>query len=298
MKKIKINEKETIAYRELGEGKNLLLLHGNLSSSFFMEHIMESLSESFYVVAPDMRGFGESTYEQEADDVRSYAEDMVAFMDLMEMEEAYVLGWSFGGAVTMEMCRMVGERIPKAFLLSSVGIRGTNFQGIQEILSDLEEQAKNVVESPLDYVKNRLGELAHRFREGQEDKEKQEELKAEILWEKYRGESPEGEDKKQYLLEIMKQRNLLEIARSLIRYNISPEKILGIQGDNGIVEIHQPICICHGEDDLVIPIEEIEYIAQCLGEKATFERVGETGHFMLLDKPEKVVSCIKEFFEA
>src|SRR5690606_17817305 len=46
--------------RQAGEpGKPLvLLLHGNVSSSVFFEHLMEALAADFHVVAPDYRGFG------------------------------------------------------------------------------------------------------------------------------------------------------------------------------------------------------------------------------------------------
>ena len=42
------------------DGRKLLLIHGNASSSVFYEHIMERLEDKFCMAAPDLRCFGDS----------------------------------------------------------------------------------------------------------------------------------------------------------------------------------------------------------------------------------------------
>lgn len=53
----------TTAYLSAGTpGKpRLLLLHGNVSSAVFYEHLMERLADDFEMLAPDFRCFGHSS---------------------------------------------------------------------------------------------------------------------------------------------------------------------------------------------------------------------------------------------
>ena len=42
------------------DGEPVVLVHGNLSTSRFYEHLMPELPPRYRVIAPDMRGFGDS----------------------------------------------------------------------------------------------------------------------------------------------------------------------------------------------------------------------------------------------
>ena len=59
--------KETLAYLDRGRGEAVLLLHGNMSSSLHFTPLFERLAEGFRLIAPDLRGFGDSTYHEPFD---------------------------------------------------------------------------------------------------------------------------------------------------------------------------------------------------------------------------------------
>ena len=53
---------EKVAYIDTGKGeKTIILIHGNQSSSIHYTPIIERLEGNFRVVAPDMRGYGDTT---------------------------------------------------------------------------------------------------------------------------------------------------------------------------------------------------------------------------------------------
>lgn len=92
-----------IHYLESGpaDGEPVVLLHGNLSTGRFYEHLMPRLPGRYRVIAPDMRGFGD-TQDLPLDATRGladWADDVAALLAALGIERApHLAGWSTGGA--------------------------------------------------------------------------------------------------------------------------------------------------------------------------------------------------------
>lgn len=116
---------ERIHYSRRGEGKTVLLLHGNMSSGKFFQKTMEEV-EGFDFIAPDMRGFGDSTYRHPSKDIADYVHDMKALIVEKNLSDFHLCGWSFGGGVVLRLLEdeEVAERVDKVVLLSSMGANG------------------------------------------------------------------------------------------------------------------------------------------------------------------------------
>ena len=102
MKKYGRIGKETLAYLDRGRGETVLLLHGNMSSSLHFTPLFERLAAGFRLVAPDLRGFGDSTYHEPFDSLGELAEDVYLFMEALDIPSAFVVGWSTGGGIALE----------------------------------------------------------------------------------------------------------------------------------------------------------------------------------------------------
>ncbi len=97
-KSIVLANGETYAFREQGGGaRTLVLIHGNLSSSLYYQPLLERLPADLHVVAPDLRGFGDSSYGTPVRSLAELAEDVRLFLDALKIEKAAVCGWSLGG---------------------------------------------------------------------------------------------------------------------------------------------------------------------------------------------------------
>ena len=120
---------ESLAYIKKGSGPDVLVLHGNRSSSRAMLPLIDELATELRVFAPDMCGFGRSSYNRRHREVKDYAEDMVVFLEAMDMKEVTIIGWSFGGIVAMELAKL-SHRVKKMALLSSVGPEGIVFPAV------------------------------------------------------------------------------------------------------------------------------------------------------------------------
>ncbi len=84
-----------------GAGTPIIMIHGNLSTGRFYEHLMPALAATHRVLAPDMRGFGDSA-PAPLDATRGladWADDTFALVQALGIEPPpHLVGWSTGGA--------------------------------------------------------------------------------------------------------------------------------------------------------------------------------------------------------
>jgi len=122
----------TTAYYRAGEGNaaKLLLLHGNVSSSVFYLPLFPALAETFDVVAPDLRCFGDSD-ALPVDATRGFGDwvdDLAEFVAALGWDKFALCGWSMGGCVTMQYAIAHPEQLTGAILInpgSPYGFGGT-----------------------------------------------------------------------------------------------------------------------------------------------------------------------------
>ena len=95
-----------IGYDEAGSGTPVVLLHGfPFNRSMWSEQI-EVLTSRHHVLAPDLRGHGETTVTTEPATMEEMAHDVAALMEKLEIRRAAVCGLSMGGYVAMALYRM------------------------------------------------------------------------------------------------------------------------------------------------------------------------------------------------
>jgi pimeloyl-ACP methyl ester carboxylesterase len=87
-----------IAYSDEGRGRPLVLLHGLMADSGFFER-QRPLSDSFRVIAIDLRGHGRSPAGPVPPTIALVAEDVTDLARTLELDGAVGIGWSLGAAV-------------------------------------------------------------------------------------------------------------------------------------------------------------------------------------------------------
>ena len=105
-----------------GKGKPLLLIHGYLQTHIMWYKVVEKLSKNYYVVCPDLRGYGDSskpkgdekhlTYSK-----KSMAKDIITLMKKLGFDEFFVAGHDRGARVTHRMCLDYPKNILKACVM-------------------------------------------------------------------------------------------------------------------------------------------------------------------------------------
>jgi len=86
-------------YVTAGSGFPLVLLHGWPQSWYEWRHIIPALAKRHTVIAPDLRGLGDSEKPMSGYDKRTLAGDVRALLEQLGHEEVGVIGHDWGGAV-------------------------------------------------------------------------------------------------------------------------------------------------------------------------------------------------------
>ncbi len=87
-----------IAYRDEGQGRPLVLLHGLMAHGDFFREQM-ALADHFRLIRIDLRGHGESTRDGEQPLVETLARDVAELCDSLDLEDAIGVGWSLGATI-------------------------------------------------------------------------------------------------------------------------------------------------------------------------------------------------------
>jgi pimeloyl-ACP methyl ester carboxylesterase len=92
----------TLAYESAGRGGTpLLLVHGYPLDRSMWRPQLDALSDVARVIAPDLRGFGESPAAGETSSMDDYAWDLARLLGSIDQTSAVVCGLSMGGYVAM-----------------------------------------------------------------------------------------------------------------------------------------------------------------------------------------------------
>ena len=102
----------------MGEGPDVLLLHGLGSTRASMFEMAATLSRHYRVHAPDLPGFGSSSKPPRAAyKAPWFAEMIIGLMDELEIPDAHIVGNSMGGRVAIEVGLTAPERVGALGLL-------------------------------------------------------------------------------------------------------------------------------------------------------------------------------------
>src|SRR5438132_7364625 len=90
-----------VAYRTLGSGRPIVLLHGWCLDRRMWMYQEEALAATHRVVSPDLPGFGMSSGLAGPYTLARYCDELAAFLDELGVQGATVCGFAFGAMVAM-----------------------------------------------------------------------------------------------------------------------------------------------------------------------------------------------------
>jgi pimeloyl-ACP methyl ester carboxylesterase len=109
-----------------GSGYPVLCLHGHPGAGSSFSVFTNHLAPRFRTLAPDLRGYGKSQPKglrlaagYRSFDMADHLDDLLALLDRYNIERCWVLGWSLGGILAMELALRVPDRISGLVLVAT-----------------------------------------------------------------------------------------------------------------------------------------------------------------------------------
>ena len=103
-----------LAVRDEGEGPLVVLCHGFPELAFSWRHQIPALAQAGYrVLAPDMRGFGDSSVPEDLDayDIVTLCGDLTGLLDALGEQSAIFVGHDWGASVVWQLAVLAPERV-------------------------------------------------------------------------------------------------------------------------------------------------------------------------------------------
>lgn len=109
---------DSLWYEERGSGPAIVLIHGWCMSSAVWQLQLESLSRSFRVIAPDLRGHGRSAPSSYGYGFDSYVADIAELFHQLDLGETLLVGWSLGAQIVLQSFARLREKVAGMGLIS------------------------------------------------------------------------------------------------------------------------------------------------------------------------------------
>jgi pimeloyl-ACP methyl ester carboxylesterase len=125
-------------YLDAGDGdQTVLLVHGSgpgVTAYANWRLVIPALAKDFHVVAPDMAGFGYTERpEGIAYGLDVWVDQALGLLDTLGIEQAHLVGNSFGGAIGLRLAARHPDRVGKLVLMGSMGVEFEITEGLDRV---------------------------------------------------------------------------------------------------------------------------------------------------------------------
>lgn len=252
-----------IRYVRSGSGPYLVLLHGIGANLFCWRFLNPYLSKHFTVIALDLPGFGQSSSRpDQAYGLDDQVERLTAFLDQMNIAQAYVVGNSMGGNIALWLTCRHPERVLGCAVIAPATSRRLVPLGVSRLA---------FMSQPLSLLLTRQAMLwAHRRTVSK--KHLVDHNRIEETFRTY-GRAPEA-------------------VRSFL---LATEAIRDRRLPAALISIEMPVLILWGSQDLLVPRKVVDELEAALRASESHVHIG-GGHHLQEDEPEWVAEKLLAFF--
>jgi len=261
------------AYVRAGSGPVVLLLHGLGCDHTTWERVIDSLSRTHTVIAPDLLGHGASDKPRADYSVGGYANGMRDLLTVLGIDTATVVGHSFGGGVAMQFGYQYPERTERLVLVGSGGLGPEVNPAIRVITTPGFQQVMGVLAAPgLRHVATTT--MRALARTGISQLRDLGEVAA--------------------IYDSFKDPSARAAIRHVVRAVVDWKGQIVTMADRAYLTEAMPMCVIWGADDLVIPVSHASN-ASALAPTARVEIIPNAGHFPHRDHPERFAKIVRDF---
>jgi pimeloyl-ACP methyl ester carboxylesterase len=250
-----------IVYEVRGSGPPLFLLHPFPTNRHFWDPMIPALESHYQVIAPDLRGHGESQ-PGDAASMANHAEDLHHICRECKVQRAAFMGVSIGGYLLFEFWRRFAESVA-VLVLSNTRAQADTDEGRANRLRAADEVEKNGTAAFLDsMVPKVLGETTRRNR-------------------------PDIVARARTMMDAMSREGLAAVQRGMAT---RPDSVATLASMNART------LIVRGEEDALIPAADAELMHQQIA-GSQIVSVARSGHYAPLEQPNEFLKILRPFLE-
>ena len=274
-----------INYFEHGSGDNIVVfIHGYLGCVQWMDLIWPRLPKNIHVFAFDWRGCGDSEKPASTDNFENYsmkqhAKDMVSAIKALGIKKCSLATHSTGGIISIYMLLAEPDMFDKVLALDPVSPTGLLVPENHRLAFQAIKDSRNFAFKFLSFAASSLfikESLAP-------------DVKAE-----FRPQTT-AEQRDLFNVIVDKARLLSEGAGTGTLYHLQKERETGALHKE-THRIKQPMLVLWGEDDLVIPHQDIDETIRLLP-NCKLRAIKDTGHSLILENPDLYAKYFINFFK-
>lgn len=126
-----------IYIRDMGQGEDLFLLHGNNGDSSYFDKQVKDLARDFHLILIDFRDHGRSTNASSKLSFEMMAKDLKEVFDHLAIKKAHLLGFSDGANLSL-VFQMMYPDLTNKLVLNSPNVRSMGLTPLSRILIYME----------------------------------------------------------------------------------------------------------------------------------------------------------------
>lgn len=263
------------------DGIPLVMLHGWPENSYCWEAVTPFLREDFRVIAPDLRGLGESerTLDPRCYQKRELSQDVIEIIDHLGVKSFFLVGHDWGGTVAQEVALAIPERTRRLVLMNIyiINNRKGNAEGTGVM------QADGSFRLWYQYFQQQRG-LAEALIPGNED-----------VWIRYffGRAGREGKVSEKALAEYIRCYAIKDTPATGAFYYRAMREDRKRWDELAGTKFSMPSLYIYGNKDVVIIREYLNHIDECFNDIKVVEV--ETEHFLQEEQPETVADILNDF---
>lgn len=110
-----------VSVRRTGRGEPIVLLHGFPHTKELWRNVEPLLTHAGYqVIAPDLRGLGDTERARTAFDAQNMAVDQVRLLDALSLDAAHIVGFDVGAAVAFSLAAEHPNRVLTLTIMEAI----------------------------------------------------------------------------------------------------------------------------------------------------------------------------------
>ncbi len=263
------------AFVKVGTGPAVLLLHGLGCDHRTWLPVIDALSRSFTVIAPDLLGHGMSDKPRADYSVGGFANGMRDLLTVIGVDKVTVVGHSFGGGVAMQFAYQFPERTERLVLVGSGGLGPEVSAAIRAITTTGFYQVMGLLTLPGVRHVGAAG-LRALSRTGLKEFRDFDEVAG--IYESFQDPAA--------------RRAIRHVVRAVVDW----QGQIVTMADRAYLTEAMPMCVIWGDEDRVIPTSHASRAAE-LAPAARVEILPNSGHFPHKDHPDLFVKVLRDFIK-